>query len=1124
MFKNTSPGRGHSALSAESRRLSMSETDGGPESLESRRLHASEMPTMSLGSRREVRENVRELFRSKVRMFESMSQNAAAGNAKLKPDVSARQLELKDGKNDEQILRKRVEILTAEGVQLKGLHETNQTEIKQLKDAVCVLKESEDSLKQQHVSIANELSQYESLTERQNQQNRNLKAAVQDLQSLLDEAEQQIFDKDELIKKRDREIEFNQQLVEELNTKRIDMNQSICDLKQQLEARQEEEILAGVEDFSQQCSFLVEKYDILTAERDQLLSLREEQHTEVEQLREALQSLQTRERFLNEDVHSLTAEGVRLKSLHETNQTEIKQLKAAVGALKESEDSLKQQHVSIANELSQYESLTERQNQQNRNLKAAVQDLQCRLNAAEQQVSDKDGCRTRQEDKVSAGVENFSPQCSFLVEKCDNLTPERGQLLSLREEHHTEVEQLKAAVRALKESEDSLQQQLVSITNELSQYESLTDRQNQQNKSLKMAVQDLQCQLKEAEQQVSDKDGSRTRQEEEVLAGVEDFSQQCSVWAEKCDNLTAERDQLLSLREEHHTEAEQLREALHSLQTKESFMNEDIHNLTAQGVRYESLIQKNQAEIQQLKKTAQTETQNHLAAVQQLESLMDKKQREIERLRVGLQSLQDREHILNEQVENLTAEEVRYERLIQKHQEQIQQLKRTAQTETENHFAAVEQLESLIDEKQRENERLRAALQSLQNKERFLNEDVNSLTAEGVQLKQLNETNQAEIKQLKATVRALKESEDSLKQQHVSITNKLSQHESLTERQNQQNRNLKTAVKDLQSLLNEAEQQIFDKDELIKKRDREIEFSQQLVEELNTKSIDLNQSICALKDQLEARQEEEILAGVENFRQHSSLLAEKCDNLTTERDQLLSLRKEHHTEAEQLRVLIETRDREIENNQQLVEELNTKSIDLNQSICALKDQLEARQEEEILAGVENFRQHSSFLAEKCDNLTAERDQLLSLRKEHHTEVEQLRVLIETRYREIENNQQLVEELNTERSDLNQSICDLEYQRETRQEEEVLANSPEPGSPEKLRDDNLLESPPAETRADKVQIGSFWRRFARRLLVLSVCVGLTSASALVSGSFMAYNMFLDGQNTYCHLEPGVPCPI
>ncbi|XP_030262343.1 trichohyalin-like isoform X2 [Sparus aurata] len=840
MFKNTSPGRGHSALSAESRRLSMSETDGGPESLESRRLHAPEIPTRSLGGRREVRENVRELFRSKVKMFES------AGNAKLKPDDSVHQLELQDVKNDEQILRRRVEILTAEGVQLKGLHETNQAE--------------------------------------------------------------------------------------------------------------------------------------------------------------------------------------------------IKQLKATVRALKESEDSLKQQHVSIANELSQHESLTERQNQQNRNLKAAVQDLQCRLNAAEQEISDKVGCRTRQEDEVSAGVENFSQQCSFLVEKCDDLTAERDQLKSLGEEHHTEAEQLKATVRALKESEDSLQQQHVSIANELSQYESLTERQNQQNKSLKTAVQDLQCRLKEAEQEISDKDGCRTRQEEEFLAGVEDFSQQCSVWAEKCDNLTAERGQLLSLREEHHTEAGQLREALQSLQTKERFLNEDVHNLTAEGVRYESLIQKNQAEIKQLKKTAQTETQNHLAAVQQLESLMDEKQREIEKLRVELRSLQDGEQILNEQVENLTAEEVRYESLIQKHQAQIQQLKRTAQTETENHLAAVEQLESLIDEKQQENERLRAALQSLQTRERFLNEDVDSLTAEGVQLKQLNETNQAEIKQLKATVRALKESEDSLKQQHVSIANKLSQHESLTERQNQQNRNLKAAVQDLQSLLDEAEQQIFDKDELIKKRDREIEFNQQLVEELNTKRLDLNQSICDLKDQLEARQEEEILAGVENFSQHSSLWAGKCDNLSAERDQL---------------------------------------------------------------------------------------NVISLSEEHHTEADQMRVLIETRYHEIENNQQLVEELNTERSETNKSICDHKYQLETRQEEEeeeVLADSPEPDSPEKLRDDGLLESPLAEPRAAKVQIGSFWRRCARRLLVLSVAVGLISTGALVSGSFMAYNISMNGQNTYCHLEPGVPCPI
>ena len=329
-------------------------------------------------------------------------------------------------------------------------------------------------------------------------------------------------------------------------------------------------------------------------------------------------------------------------------------------------------------------------------------------------------------------------------------------------------------------------------------------------------------------------------------------------------------------------------------------------------------------------------------------------------------SLQNKEQILNEDIINLTAEGVRFESRIQTNQEEIEQLKRSARTETENHSAAVQELESLMDKKQREIERLRAALQSLQNKEKFLNEDIHNLTAEGVQLKHLNETNQAEIKQLKATVRAHKKSEDSLKQQHVSIANELSQYVYLTERQNQQNKNLKTAVQDLQCRLDEAEQQIFERDELIKKQDREIEFSQQLVEELNTERTDKKQSICDLKGQLETNQEEEVLAGVENFSQRCSLWAEKCDNLTAERDQLLSLREEHHSEVEQLRVLIEKQDREIENNQQLVEELDTERTELKQSICDLKNQLEVRQEEEVVAGVENFSQQSRLLAESTE--------------------------------------------------------------------------------------------------------------------------------------------------------------
>ncbi|XP_036946009.1 centromere-associated protein E-like [Acanthopagrus latus] len=436
----------------------------------------------------------------------------------------------------------------------------------------------------------------------------------------------------------------------------------------------------------------------------------------------------------------------------------------------------------------------------------------------------------------------------------------------------------------------SPKQQHVSIASELSQCDSLTETQDQQN--LQTDLQALQCPLNAAEQHIFDKDGCRRRQEEEVFADVETFRQQCSLFTEKCFNLTAEWDHLKALREEQRSEVNQLREALLSLQHNEQILTQDINSLTAEGVRYKSQIQTNQAEIELLKRMARNENENHLAARQQLESLIDSKEGEIQRLRVALQGLHD--------------------------------------------------------------------------KEERLNEDVHNLTAESVQLKHLNETNQAEIKQLKATVRALKDSEDCLKQQHVGISNELSQLESLTEKQIQQNKDLKTAVRDLQCLLDEAEQQIFDKDELIKKQGCEIEYSQQLVEELNTQRTDMNQSIRELKDQLEAKQEEEVLAGVEKFNQHCSIWGEKCDDLTAERDQLLSVREQHQTEIDQLRVLTEKQGREILNSQQLVEALYTERTELNQSICDLKKQLEMRQKEEVSAGVANFSQQSGLLAENTE--------------------------------------------------------------------------------------------------------------------------------------------------------------
>ena len=46
------------------------------------------MPNRTAGGRGEVKEDQQELFRSKLRLFESMSQDMVAGNVKPKSDVS----------------------------------------------------------------------------------------------------------------------------------------------------------------------------------------------------------------------------------------------------------------------------------------------------------------------------------------------------------------------------------------------------------------------------------------------------------------------------------------------------------------------------------------------------------------------------------------------------------------------------------------------------------------------------------------------------------------------------------------------------------------------------------------------------------------------------------------------------------------------------------------------------------------------------------------------------------------------------------------------------------------------------------------------------------------------------
>ena len=317
--------------------------------------------------------------------------------------------------------------------------------------------------------------------------------------------------------------------------------------------------------------------------------------------------------------------------------------------------------------------------------------------------------------------------------------------------------------------------------------------------------------------------------------------------------------------------------------TKEKALNGRVKNLIDEGSQYKSLNKEYQAEIQELRaavydlQRGAEQAQAHSSKVPELELFQWAMQTRDKDFFEAVQDLQEHANSLNMQNKYITEQMTTLEAAMNEKVHVLQANETKSHEWIQSLTDEVARLESLTEQKQAEIERLNVALRGLWNKEASLNEQVSDLTAKGEQLEGVNEEKQAEIEQLTATAHHFKENEDFLRQQHDSLADELSQHVSLMKSQNEKNKNLQMALHELQHLLNEAEQQICGQDELIKKQERQIEYNQQLVEELYTERADMKQTVRELKHELEKRQEEEVLAGVESIDQEFKLLAENME-------------------------------------------------------------------------------------------------------------------------------------------------------------------------------------------------------------------------------------------------------
>lgn len=127
-----------------------------------------------------------------------------------------------------------------------------------IREALHDLQRKEDGFRKQMKSMAGEVAHCKSLMKERDAENKSLKRAKQDLRHNLTEAKKVICEKDEVIKKQEKEITYNQKLIEELYNHTNEMKQTLCDLNLQLHMKTGDLIIPGAKNVLEECTILPE--------------------------------------------------------------------------------------------------------------------------------------------------------------------------------------------------------------------------------------------------------------------------------------------------------------------------------------------------------------------------------------------------------------------------------------------------------------------------------------------------------------------------------------------------------------------------------------------------------------------------------------------------------------------------------------------------------------------------------------------------------------------------------------------------------------------------------------------------------------------------------------------------
>lgn len=142
-----------------------------------------------------------------------------------------------------------IERLSSHVRQLQDQREDLQRKVaedERLEESLRDLAKEKSALRKQIRSLTDRCSFFESLAQKQSDANRRLKTSKQDLQRRISEAELVISHQSEIMIRQQRDVSSTQEMKEELKSRARKMQETIHELHQQAERRNEEKALAVV--------------------------------------------------------------------------------------------------------------------------------------------------------------------------------------------------------------------------------------------------------------------------------------------------------------------------------------------------------------------------------------------------------------------------------------------------------------------------------------------------------------------------------------------------------------------------------------------------------------------------------------------------------------------------------------------------------------------------------------------------------------------------------------------------------------------------------------------------------------------------------------------------------------